>query len=159
MPGVRDAAVALIAEAPEATVFTILKMLIAAIEPVPARAAQVPPSPAPRPVLSPRAKPAAATSVDENWETLRRQVRTTMAEQGANYADIAAAIGRSEIAVRISLGSRRPPKPIVRSRLQAWLEQAAPAVAAAPAPFPGSGTGHRGNGHDHPTGAPYSSAA
>jgi hypothetical protein len=81
-----------------------------------------------------------------------------MAERGASFEDVAAAITRSAIGVRIMLGSRKPPKPIVRSRLQAWLEQAAPAVAAAAAPFPGSGTGHRGNGHDHPAGA-YSSAA
>jgi hypothetical protein len=155
MSGVRDAAVALIAEAPETTVFAILKMLIAAIEPARAPEARLPP--ARQPELPPRAKPAAAAAVpiDESWEELRRRVRTAMVERGANWSDIAAAIGRSEIAVRISLGSRRPPKPIVRSRLQAWLEQAAPVVAAASAPFPGSE--RHSNGHD--AGGPYSSAA
>jgi hypothetical protein len=95
--------------------------------------------------------------IDEGWEELRQQVKAAMAERGASYADVAAAIGRSDIGVRISLSTRKPPKSIVRSRLQAWLDQAAPAVAA-PSTFPGSGTEHRGNGHaDGPYG--HASAA
>jgi hypothetical protein len=95
--------------------------------------------------------------VDPAWEALRQQVKAAMAERSASYAGVAQAIGRSEIGVRISLSTRKPPKPIVRTRLQQWLDQA-PAVATPAAPFPGSNTGHRGNGHDHPAG-PYSSAA
>jgi hypothetical protein len=84
--------------------------------------------------------------VDPAWDELRGQVKAAMAERGVSYADVAAAIGRSEIGVRISLGSRKPPKPIVRTRLQTWLDQA-PAVASPAVPFPGSTTEHRGNGH------------
>jgi hypothetical protein len=163
MPGVRDAAVALIAEAPETTVLAVLKMLVAAFEPAPARAPE-PPSPPPRRVLAPRRKPAttaaaaAATPVDPAWDELRGQVKAAMAERGVSWSDLAAAITRSEVATRIAISSRRPPPPIVRTRLQAWIE-AAPAVAAPPVPFPGSGTGHRGNGHEHPGGAYSSSAA
>jgi hypothetical protein len=80
-----------------------------------------------------------------------------MAERGASLDDVATAITRSAIGVRIMLGSRKPPKPIVRSRLQAWLEQAAPVVAAAPAQFLGSGTEYRGNSSALTNG--YASAA
>jgi hypothetical protein len=156
MSGLHDAAVALIAEAPETTVIAVLKMLIAAIEPTPVRPLEAPLRPAPRPSPSRRA-PAAAAPVDEDWEALRGQVKAAMAERGASYADVAQAIGRSDIGVRISLSTRKPPKPVVRSRLQKWIDEA-PAVATPAAPFPGSNTGHRGNGHDHPAG-PYSSAA
>jgi hypothetical protein len=155
MPGVRDAAVALIGVAPESTVLTVLRMLVDAVTPAPARAPDALSPPATR-LVSPRPKPATAAPIDEAWETMRRQVKAAMAERGVSYADVAAAIGRSEIGVRISLGSRKPPKPIVRTRLQTWLDQA-PAVAA-PSPFPGSTTEHRGNGHvDGPYG--HASAA
>jgi hypothetical protein len=155
MPGVRDAAVALIGVAPESTVLTVLRMLVDSLAPAPAQALR---PPVPRPVL-PAARPAASerAAADPAWEILRDRVRATMAERGASFEDVATAITRSAIGVRIMLGSRKPPKPIVRTRLQAWLEQAAPAVAATPVPFPGSGTEHRGNGHDHPASA-YSSA-
>jgi hypothetical protein len=148
MPGVRDAAAALIGMAPESTVLTVLRMLVDSLAPASARAPEVPPPLAPRPV-PPAAKPAASArpTADPAWETLRGEVKAAMIERGASFEDVAAAITRSAIGVRIMLGSRKPPKPIVRTRLQAWLEQAAPAVAAVPAPFPGSGTGPRGNGH------------
>ena len=143
MPGVRDAAVALIGVAPESTVLTVLRMLVDAVTPAPARAPEALSPPVRR--VSPRPNPATATPVDPAWEALRQQVKAAMAERGVSYADVAAAIGRSEIGVRISLSTRKPPKPIVRTRLQTWLDQA-PAVAA-PSPFPGSTTEHRGNGH------------
>jgi hypothetical protein len=60
---------------------------------------------------------------------LRRQVEAAMAERGASYADVAQAIGRSAVAVRIDISSRRPPRPTVQAKLRAWLA-AAPAVAA-----------------------------
>jgi hypothetical protein len=152
MPGVRDAAVALIGVAPESTVLTVLRMLVDAVTPAPAPTV-------PRPVPSSRAKPAATAqpaAVDPAWEALRQQVRAAMAERGANYADVAEAIGRSDIGVRISLGCRRPPKSIVRTRLQQWLDQALE-VATPAATFPGSSAERRGNGHD--AGGPYSSTA
>ena len=156
MSGLHDAAAALLQEAPEPVVLTVIRLLLDARTPAPARASEVRLPPTRRPALSPRAKPAAAAPIDEGWEELRRQVKATMAERGVSYADVAAAIGRSEIGVRISLSTRKPPKPIVRTRLQTWLDQA-PAVAA-PSPFPGSSTGHRGNGHaDGPYG--HASAA
>jgi hypothetical protein len=64
-----------------------------------------------------------------------------MSKRGVGNAEIARAVGRSEIAVRIAIGSRRPAPAIVQTRLRAWLE--APEVAAPTTPFPGS----RGNGH------------
>jgi hypothetical protein len=154
MPGVRDAAVALIGVAPEATVLTVLRMLVDAVTPAPARAPEALSPPATR-VVSPRPKPATAAPIDEGWEELRRQVKVAMAEHGASYGDIAQSIGRSEIGTRITINTRKPPKPIVRTRLQIWLDQA-PAVASPAVPFPGSGTGHRGNGRDI-TDGPYSS--
>jgi hypothetical protein len=152
-----DAATALLQEAPEPVVLTVIRLLLDARTPTPARASEARPPPAQRPVPVPRARPATAAPIDEGWEELRRQVKAAMAERGASYADVAAAIGRSDIGVRISLSTRRPPKPIVRARLQAWLE-AAPEVASPAVPFPGSGTEHRGNGHaDGPYG--HASAA
>jgi hypothetical protein len=151
MSGVRDAAAALISVAPEATVLTVLKLLVDAVTPPPARTLEAPAPPAARP-SPPRRAPtattrpaAAAAAADPAWEELRRQVKTAMAERDVGCAGVAAAIGRSEIAVRISLGSRKPPRPIVQTRLQEWL-QVAPAVAAATVPFPRAGTEHRGNG-------------
>jgi hypothetical protein len=152
MPGVRDAAVALIGVAPESTVLTVLRMLVDAVTPAPARALR---PPAARPVL-PAAGPAASErAADPAWEELRGRVRATMAERGTSFEDVATAITRSAIGVRIMLGSRKPPKPIVRTRLQTWLDQA-PAVAAPAVPFPGSGTEFRGNGH---AGGPYGHAS
>jgi hypothetical protein len=162
MPGVRDAAVALIAAASESAVIAALRLLLDDIAPTSApRLApetRTPPPPPLRPAPAPLRKPTtAAVPIDEGWEELRRQVKAAMAERDASYADVAAAIGRSDIGVRISLGSRKPPKPIVRTRLQTWLE-AAPEVASPAATFPGSSTGHRGNGHaDGPYG--HASAA
>jgi hypothetical protein len=147
MSGLHDAAAALLQEAPEPVVLTVIRLLLDARAPTPARTPEVRPLPVPRPALPSRAKPAVAAPIDENWEELRRQVRTVMAERGASFEDVATAIARSAIGVRIMLGSRKPPKRIVRARLQAWLdEQPAPAVAVAPIPFPGAGTEHRGNG-------------
>jgi hypothetical protein len=158
MPGVRDAAAALIGVAPESTVLTVLRMLVDSLAPAPVRASQVPsPSAAARSTVPPRAKPAAAAPIDEGWEELRRQVKAAMAERGTDYTDMAVAIGRSAVALKIDLSRRQPPRPALQVKLRAWLEQAAPAVAA-PSPFPGSGSEHRGNGHDHPAGA-YRSAA
>ena len=145
MSGLHDAAAALLQEAPEPVVLTVIRLLLDARTPTPARASEVRLPPARRPVPSPHAKPATATPIDEGWEELRRQVKTVMAERSASFEDVATAITRSAIGVRIMLGSRKPPKSIVRARLQTWLDQA-PAVAA-PSPFPGPGTGHRGNGH------------
>jgi hypothetical protein len=146
MSGLHDAAAALLQEAPEPVVLTVIRLLLDARTPTPTRASEARLPPARRPVPVPRAKPATTAPVDEAWEELRHQVKAAMAERDASYADVAAAIGRSDIGVRISLGSRKPLKSIVRARLQTWLDQA-PAVAAAPAPFPGSDTGYRGNGH------------
>jgi hypothetical protein len=157
MPGVRDAAAALIGVAPESTVLTVLRMLVDSLAPAPARSPEVPSPPVPRRVLAPRAKPATAAPIDENWEELRRKVRATMAERSLDYTDMAVAIGRSAVALKIDLSRRQPPRPALQAKLQTWLEQAAPAVAAASAPFPGSGTEHRGNGYDHPA-STYSSA-
>jgi hypothetical protein len=158
MPGVRDAAVALIGVAPESTVLTVLRMLVDAVTPASVQALQAPASAVPRPVPSPRAKPATSAqpgAADPAWEALRQQVKAAMTERGVSYADIAQAIGRSEIGVRISLSTRKPPKPIVRTRLQTWLDLA-PAVASPPVPFPGSSPEHRGNGHAD---GPYSHAS
>ena len=148
MPGVRDAAAALIGVAPESTVLTVLRMLVDSLMPAPARSPEARLPPVPRRVLAPRRKPAMAAPIDENWEELRRQVKAAMTERSSDYADMAVAIGRSAVALKIDLSRRQPPRPTLQVKLRAWLEQAAPAVAAAPAPFLGSE--HRGNGHDHP---------
>jgi hypothetical protein len=156
MTPLRAAASALLEAAPETTVLTILRLLIDSVAPAPARARVDPPlPPADRPAPAKR-QPAAATpsAPDPAWETLRSAVKTAMTERGASYAAIADMVGRSEIGMRITIGSRKPPKLIIRARLQAWLEQAeqAPAVAA-PLLFHRSGTEHRSNGHDHHAGA------
>jgi hypothetical protein len=77
-------------------------------------------------------------------------VKAVMKERGAGYADVAAAVGRSAVAVKISINSRKPAPRSVRGRLQQWLDQA-PAVAS-PVPF-------RSNGHDHPDSAYGSTSA
>jgi hypothetical protein len=146
MSGLHDAAAALLQEAPEPIVLTVIRLLLdARAPPAPARTVAASSPPTPRPSL-PGRQPAPAGPQDPAWEALRGQVKAAMAERGADYAGLAAAIGRSEIAVRITINTRKPPKPIVRTRLQAWLDQA-PAVASPAVPFPESGTGHRGNGH------------
>jgi hypothetical protein len=150
-----DAAAALLQEAPEKpVVLTVIRLLLDARTPAPARA---PVGPRQAPVPRQPAATAQPATPDPAWEELRQQVKAAMAERGASYGDVAEAIGRSDIGVRISLGCRRPPKPILRTRLQKWIDEA-PAVAAAPVPFPGSSTERRGNGHDT-AGSPYSSAA
>jgi hypothetical protein len=158
MPGVRDAAAALIGVAPESTVLTVLRMLVDSLAPAPARSPEARLPPVPRRVLAPRRTTSTAAPIDENWQELRHQVKTAMAERGSDYTDMAIAIGRSAVALKIDLSRRQPPRPALQAKLRAWLEQAAPAVAAAQAPFPGSGTERRSNGHNHPA-APYSSAA
>jgi hypothetical protein len=169
MSGLRAAAAALIAEAPEATVHRVLRMLVDSLVPAAPRAngdaaPPVPtphraPSPAPHAASPPRPSAAAPPVVDDAaWLDLRAAVKAAMAERGADVAGLAAAIGRSAIGVRIVLGSRKAPKPVVRTRLQDWIEQGAPAVAA-PLPFPRPGTERRGNGHDAAGAYSSSSAA
>jgi hypothetical protein len=169
MSGLRAAAAALIAEAPEATVHRVLRMLVDSLVPTAPRANGEAPPPAPTPhrapapasrAASPARSAAAASPVtdDAAWLDLRSRVKAAMAERGVSITDVAAAIGRSEIAVRITLGSRKAPKPIVQRRLQAWLADKptdAREVAAHVATFPGLGAERRGNGHD--AGGAYSS--
>ena len=57
MPGVRDAAVALIGVAPESTVLTVLRMLVDAVTPASVQALQAPASAVPRPVPFPGSSP------------------------------------------------------------------------------------------------------
>jgi hypothetical protein len=137
--GLREAAAALIQDAPEPTVLAILKLLIAAIESPPARSLHPVTLPAPRAAPPPRKTAAtAAAPIDENWERLRRQVRVTMKERGLGFAGVGQAIERSGVAVRVDLTSRKPPRPAVIAKLQGWLEQA-PEVAVQAATFPGNG--------------------
>jgi hypothetical protein len=167
LASLRQAATALISTAAASTVLAALQTLLTdpafttekPPRPSPSPPAPTPhraPSPAPR-VASPARPAAAAPPVvdDADWLELRSQVKKAMAERGADYAGVAQAIGRSAIAVRITLGSRKAPKPSVQRRLQTWLAAkpaGAPAVAA-PLAFSG-----RGNGHDA-AGAYSSSAA
>jgi hypothetical protein len=170
MSGLRAAAAALIAEAPEATVHRVLRMLVDSLVPTAPRANGDAALPAPTPhrapppasrAASPARSAAAASPVtdDAAWLDLRAAVKSAMTERGVSITDVAAAVGRSEIAVRITLGSRTAPRPIVRTRLQEWIEQDAPEVAGhVAATFPGPGTERRGNGHDTGGGA-YSSTS
>jgi hypothetical protein len=66
-----------------------------------------------------------------------------MTERGASYADVAAAISRSEVATRIAINTRKGVRPIVRTRLQEWLAEeltGAPEVAAFGPTFRPNGT-------------------
>jgi hypothetical protein len=98
-------------------------------------AVQATPSPSPtfRAVPPPRRTTPAVQ--DPAWEELRGRVKAAMTARATNIAALAVAIGRSEIAVRIFLGSRKPPRPGVQARLRGWLDESAngdaPAVAAA----------------------------
>jgi hypothetical protein len=143
LASLRQAASALISTAAPSTVLAALRALLAdpafAVE-APAMPLRPPQSAPELPALRPaRDKPAAGaksavTPSDPEWEALRSRVKAAMAERGASYADLGQAIGRSAIGMRINLGSRRPPRPIVRTRLQEWLAEeptGAPGVATA----------------------------
>jgi hypothetical protein len=143
LSSLRQAATALISTAAAPAVLAALRALLADPEFAWEAPPRPPPSPtphrapAPAPRAAPPPRPAAAVAeqpvVDAAWEDLRAAVKAAMAERGVSITDVAAAIGRSEIAARISLGSRKPPRPIVQSRLQAWLADEptdAPEVAA-----------------------------
>jgi hypothetical protein len=165
LSSLRQAATALISTAAASTVLAALQTLLTD----PAFTTEKPPRPSPAPtppsapspaipaprvaIPAPRAGTTPPVTDDAAWLDLRQQVKAAMAERGADVAGVAQAIGRSEIAVRITLGSRKPPRPIVQTRLQAWLADQPTDVpgVAAPLAFPG-----RGNGHD--AGGAYSSA-
>jgi hypothetical protein len=87
--------------------------------------------PGPRTVKPPVADPA--------WEQLRSELRAAMGERHAGYAAIAAAIGMSELTVRLGICRTQSPGKAMMAKLRAWL--AAPAVAGA-SPFPGRGAGN-----------------
>jgi hypothetical protein len=134
LSSLRQAATALISTAAAPAVLAALRALLADPEFAWEAPPRPPPSPtpAPTPHRAPSPAPRAAPPVvDAAWLDLRQQVKAAMTERGADYAGVAQAIGRSEIAVRITLGCRKAPKPIVRTRLQEWIEQGAPAVAPA----------------------------
>lgn len=161
LSALRQAATALINTAPAPTVLAALQALLAdpafaADAPVlPRRPAQSAPESAIArtpvlPVLRPaRDKPtaranAAAAPSDPEWDVLRSSVRQAMAARGLDFAGLGQAIRRSEIAVRIALGSRKPARPVVQTRLREWLTNGAagaPEVAAQPIPFRRSRSG------------------
>lgn len=161
LASLRQAATALISTAAAPTVLAALQALLAdpafaavasalprrPAQPTPGTAvARAPPLPTPRPA---RAKPtararSAAAASDPAWEELRGRVKAAMAERGANYADVAAAISHSVTATRIDLTSRKPARQSMQAKLLQWLTNGAAGaleVAAQPIPFRRSSTG------------------
>jgi hypothetical protein len=66
--------------------------------------------------------------VDPAWEQLRSELRAAMTERDATYAAVAAAIGMSELTVRLGICRTQSPGASMMNKLRTWL--AAPAVAA-----------------------------
>lgn len=153
LSALRQAATALIATAAASTVLAALRTLLAdpgfAGQANEAQLRPSPPPPHPHPAPAQPARPRSSSVpslpvVDAGWEELRGRVKAAMVERGASYADVAAAIGHSQVATRIAISSRKSPRPIVQTKLRAWLANGAagaPEVAA-------SGTTFRPNGAD-----------
>jgi hypothetical protein len=79
----------------------------------------------------------AASALDPQWESLRREVRTAMAARGTTYAQLAEVIGCAEATAKITLNRTRPASKRLVTGLRQWLEAPAPVagVAAPGAPF------------------------
>jgi hypothetical protein len=136
-----DAARLLIAEASPETVRIVLRLLLDNVAPAAApRPARPPPlSPASaRPGRKHAARRAPTNAMDPDWEELRQQVRGAMTEQGATYADLAAAVDCSAGTVRVSLYRHQPASQRLINGFRAWLaantEQAS-GVATPAIPF------------------------
>jgi hypothetical protein len=149
------AAALLLSEAPTEVVKQILRLLLeverttdrmpAAIAPAVANQVATG-TPAARQTL--RRRPA-ASALDPQWESLRREVRTAMAERGTTYGQLAEVIGCAEITAKITLNRTRPASKRLIAGLRQWLEAPVAVVTAPGAPFrAGRGNGaaaHRGD--------------
>lgn len=142
MSGLRTAASALIAEAPETALVAVLQLLINSFAPAaatPTTATAIKAKATDRRPTKPGTAAKPAAPLDPAWLALRQQVRQAMRTRGLDAAGVAREIERSPTTLRIVLGCRRMPSAAVRTRLRAWLEQEPPAPeVATPSAFRGA---------------------
>jgi hypothetical protein len=126
-----DAARLLIGEASAPTIRAVLRMLLDDV--APASAADASPRTARPARRNGKHAPGQAKAADPEWLALKARLRTAMAERGADYAAIGAAIGQAANTVRQAINRTLPPSAGMRATLAAWLE--ALEVAAPALPF------------------------
>jgi hypothetical protein len=152
-----DAARLLIDHAPVELVKRILRQLledeVTAGEAAPVRNPRATPASPERSRRVPGKSPGTAAP-DPEWETLRKQIRTAMAEREVSYADLGEVLGLSELSAKLTVNRTRLPSKRVHERLREWLAEQ-PSVESAevdtpPLPFRAGTAGQRvtGNGAD-----------
>jgi hypothetical protein len=144
MPGtdpifaLREAATALLAEAPLPVVRATLRALLDGADAEPRRTSALPASPQmTRPTKLKQTPPKRS---DGAWDARRREIRAAMQERDVGYADLAKQLRVTVKVLHHALGRRQPPAQALQRQLEAWLATSAPAVAAEP-PFRTNGAG------------------